>query len=204
MQTHLEGRQSWLVLGILMLTLTACSTTVTRVPLAAPDDLSGRWNDTDSRLTAEALIKDALDRPWSQRFTQVMGRRPVVVVGTVLNRTHEPLNTQTFEKDLERALGQSGQVQFVADAGQHQEGRQERPDQAQHAPRADTVKPMGQESGTDFMLQGTINSLVDELDGPRAVFYQVDLELLDIASNVKVWQGQKKVKKLVERSKKTL
>ncbi len=54
------------------------------------------------------------------------------------------------------------------------------------------------------MLQGTINSLVDELDGPRAVFYQVDLELLDIASNVKVWQGQKKVKKLVERSKKTL
>ena len=54
------------------------------------------------------------------------------------------------------------------------------------------------------MLQGTINSLVDELDGTRAVFYQVDLELLDIASNVKVWQGQKKVKKLVERSKKTL
>jgi uncharacterized protein (TIGR02722 family) len=203
MQTHLEGRQSWLVLGILMLTLTACSTTVTRVPLAAPDDLSGRWNDTDSRLTAEALIKDALDRPWSQRFTQVMGRRPVVVVGTVLNRTHEPLNTQTFEKDLERALVQSGQGQFVADAGQRQEVRQERPDQAQHA-RADTVKPTGQESGTDFMLQGTINSLVDELDGPRAVFYQVDLELLDIASNVKVWQGQKKVKKLVERSKKTL
>jgi uncharacterized protein (TIGR02722 family) len=203
MQTHLKGRQSWLGLGILVLTLTACSTTVTRGPLETPDDLSGRWNDTDSRLTAEALTKDVLDRPWSQRFTQVMGRRPVVVVGTVLNRTHEPLNTQTFEKDLERALVQSGQVQFVADAGQRQEVRQERPDQAQHA-RADTVKPTGQESGTDFMLQGTINSLVDELDGTRAVFYQVDLELIDIASNIKIWQGQKKVKKLVERSKKTL
>ena len=109
MQTHLKGRQSWLGLGILVLTLTACSTTVTRGPLETPDDLSGRWNDTDSRLTAEALIKAALDRPWSQRFTQVMGRRPVVVVGTVLNRTHEPLNTQTFEKDLERALGEPAQ-----------------------------------------------------------------------------------------------
>ena len=81
--------------------------------------------------------------------------------------------------------------------------RQERLDQAQHA-RADTVKPTGQESGADFMLQGTINTLVDELDSTRAVFYQVDLELIDIASNVKVWQGQKKVKKLVERSKTTL
>jgi penicillin-binding protein activator len=203
MQTHPKGRRGWLVLGILMLTLTACSTTVTRVPLEAPIDISGRWNDTDSRLTAEAMIKDALDRPWSQRFAQVAGRTPVVIVGTVLNRTHEHLNTQTFVKDLERALMQSGQVQFVADAGQRQEVRQERLDQAQNA-RADTVKPPGQESGADFMLQGTINSLVDELDSTRAVFYQVDLELIDIASNVKVWLGQKKVKKLVERSKTTL
>jgi uncharacterized protein (TIGR02722 family) len=203
MQTHPKGWQSWLVLGILMLTLTACSTTGTRAPLEASADLSGRWNDTDSRLTAEALIKEALARPWSQRFTQVTGRKPIVVVDTVLNRTHEPLNTQTFVKDLERALVQSGQVQFVADAGQRQEVPQERLDQAQHA-RADTAKPTGQESGADFRLQGTISSLVDELDSTRAVFYQVDLELLDIASNVQLWQGQKKVKKLVERSKTTL
>jgi uncharacterized protein (TIGR02722 family) len=203
MQTHLKGRQNWLVLGILMLTLTACSTSATRVPGEAPVDLSGRWNDTDSRLTAEALVKDALNGPWSQRFTQFTGRTPAVGVGTVLNRTHEQLNTQTFMKDLERALMRSKQVQFVADVGQRQDLRQEHLDQAQHA-RADAVKPTGQESGADFMLQGTINSLVDELDSTRAVFYQVDLELIDTASNVKVWQGQKKVKKLVERSKTTL
>ena len=203
MQTHPKGRQRWLVLGILMLVLTACSTKVTRVPLEEPIDLSGRWNDTDSRLTAEAMIKDALERPWARRFTQVTGREPVVIIGTVLNRTHEHLNTQTFVKDLEQALVQSGQVQFVADAGQRQEVRQERLDQAQNA-RADTVKPAGQESAADFMLQGTINTLVDELEDTKAVFYQVDLELIDIASNVKVWLGQKKVKKLVERSKTTL
>ena len=194
--------QSWLVLG-LMLTLTACSTAVTRGPEETAVNLSGRWNDTDSRLTAEALIKEALARPWSQRFTQVMGRTPAVVVGTVLNRTHEPLNTQTFVKDLERALMQSGQIRFVANAGQRQEGSQERLEQAPHT-RADTVTPTGQESGADFMFQGTIHSLMDERDSNRAIFYQVDLELLDIASNVKVWQGQKKVRKLVERSKATL
>ena len=129
----------------------------------------------DDPLVAEAMVKDALGGPWPQRFSQLMGRTPVIVVGPVLNRTHEQLNTQTFVKDLERALMQSG-----------------------------TVKPLGQESGADFMLQGTINSLVDERDSTRAVFYQVDLELVDVASNVKVWQGQKKVKKLIERSKTTL
>lgn len=203
MQTHFRGMPRWLSLGILLLALSACATTVTRVPLEEPIDLSGRWNDTDSRVTADAMIKDALDRPWAPRFAQMMGREPVVIVGTVLNRTHEHLNTQTFVKDLQQALVNSGQVRFVADAGQRPEVRQERLDQTQHA-RPDTVKPAGQEVGADFMLQGTINTLVDEINSTRTIFYQVDLELIDISSNIKVWLGQKKIKKLVERSKTTL
>jgi uncharacterized protein (TIGR02722 family) len=203
MQTHPKGRPVWLGLGILILTLTACSTQGTRGPLEAPGNLSGQWNDTNARLTAEAMVKDALDRPWSQRFTQLAGRKPAVMVGPVLNRTDEYLNTQSFVKDLERALMQSGQIQFVADTGQRQEVRQERPDQTSNA-RAGTEKPPGQASGADFMLQGTINTLVDELDSTKMLFYQVDLELLDIAGNVKIWQGQMKIKKLSERSKTTL
>src|SRR5215510_13516943 len=107
MQTSPQGRQHWLVLGMLLLTLTACSTTGTQAPPEARSDLSGGWNDTDSRSTAEAMVKEALKSPWSQRFSQLMGRTPVVGVGSVLNRTPEPLNTQTFVKDLERALVQS-------------------------------------------------------------------------------------------------
>src|SRR5262249_51594156 len=114
-----------------------------------------------------------------------------------------PLNTKTLVKALERAHVQSGQVQVAADAGQRPEARQERLDQAQH-PRADTTKPTGQEPGADFMLQGTITSLMDERDSTRAVFYQVDLELIDIASHVPGWQGQKKVKKLVAPRKATM
>ena len=122
---------------------------------------------------------------------------------TVLNRTHEPLNTQTFVKDLERALVQSGQVQFVADAGQ----RQEVPRNVSIRRNTPVLTPQNLRARNPeriSVLQGTISTLVDELDSTRAVFYQVDLEMLDIASNVKVWQGQKKVKKVVERSKTTL
>jgi hypothetical protein len=203
MQTLPKGRTAWLVLGILIVTLTACSTQGTRGSLESPSGLSGPWNDTNARLTAEAMVKDALASPWSQRFTQLAGRKPAVIVGPVLNRTDEYLNTQAFVKDLERALMQSGQVQFVADTGQRPEARQERPDQAPNAP-AGTGKPPGQGAGADFMFQGTINTLVDERDGSKLLFYQVDLEVVDIAGNVKVWQGQTKVKKLSEPSKTTL
>lgn len=186
MQTHTRSTQCWLVLPLVVLVLTACTTQVTQGPLDAPIALSGRWNDTAARVTAEAMVKEALKQPWPRRFTQFMGRVPVVSIGTVVNRTHEPLNTETFVKDLERALANSGQVQFVATAGPRQE----------NSPRAATVTPAGQELGADFMLQGVINTPADERDGTKAGFYQVELELVDLASNVKVWLGQKKIKKL--------
>ena len=186
MQTHTRSTQCWLVLPLVVLALTACTTQVTQAPLDAPVTRSGPWNDTTARATAEELVKEALKQPWPRRFTQFMGRAPMVSVGPVVNRTPEPLHTQTFVKDLERVLANSGQVQLVANAGPRQES----------STRADAVQPAGQEPGADFMLQGVINTLADDRDSTPAAFYQVDLELVDLASNVKVWLGQKKIKKL--------
>lgn len=204
MSMYARDLLSWLLVsGLLAVGLTACETQGTRIPQAAGAELSSGWSDTDARVTAETMIQEALEGPWLQRFTQFAGRSPVVSVGTVLNRTHAYLNTQTFIKELQRAIASSSKVQFAADAGQRQEVRQERAEQGQNV-RPDTVKPAGQELGADFILQGSMQAVVDELGNTTAIYYQVDLELLDIASNVKVWVGQKRIKKLVERSKTTL
>ncbi len=56
---------------------------VTRVDSGVVTDLSGRWNDTDSRMVAESMVKEALEYPWLNNFCQSKRRQPVVVVGTV-------------------------------------------------------------------------------------------------------------------------
>jgi uncharacterized protein (TIGR02722 family) len=173
---------------------------VSRVGTDTVTDLSGRWNDTDSRLVAEEMVKDALSRPWIDNYTKKHGKQPTVIVGTVLNRSHEHINVQTFTKDLERELTNSGRVQFVAGRGEREEIREERVDQAQHA-KDETVKGPGKEIGADYMLKGTINTILDEAKGTKVIFYQVDLELIDIGKNIKVWFGQKKIKKVIERSR---
>jgi penicillin-binding protein activator len=186
----------------LLLTLVGCSTgtKVTRVDTDLVTDLSGRWNDTDSRLVAEAMVKEALSYPWLQGYTQTKGRQPVVVVGTILNRSHEHINTQTFVTDLERELTNSQKVSFVAGKGEREEIREERREQAVHA-REDTQKSAGKEIGADYIMKGNISTILDEANGVKAVFYQVDLELVDLESNVKTWYGQKKIKKVVERKR---
>jgi penicillin-binding protein activator len=193
-----EGVLFALIVGLLV---TACSTVkVDRVAVDETVDLSGRWNDTDSRLVSEEMIADVLSRPWIDQFRVGKGKDPVVIVGSVRNRSDEHINTRTFVSDLERALINSGEVAFVAGSGEREEIREERKDQAAHASEA-TAKEEGEEIGADFMLQGAINTIVDRIEGEEVKFYQVNLELIDIQSHRKVWIGEKKIKKLVKRSR---
>lgn len=184
------------------LALSGCGheTKVTRVDAGVVTDLSGRWNDTDSRMVAEAMVKDALQYPWLGSFERANQRQPVVVVGTVLNSSHEHISVQTFITDLERELTNSQKVTFVAGKGERDEIRTERKEQAIYA-REETQKAPGKEIGADFMMKGTIATILDEADGTKAVFYQVDLQMIDLENNAKVWYGQKKIKKVVEKKR---
>jgi len=186
--------------GTILLGGCASETKVTRVDSGVVTDLSGRWNDTDSRMVAETMVKEALGSPWLENYTRSKSRQPVVVVGTILNRSHEHINVQTFVTDLSRELTNSQKVTFVAGKGEREEIREERREQAVHA-LEDTQKAPGKEIGADYMLKGNISTVLDESQGVKAVFYQVDLEMIDLENNVKSWFGQKKIKKVIERKR---
>lgn len=187
------------VLMIVSLALGACATKVERISPEEVKDLSGEWNDTDSRLVSEKMINDVLSRAWLSDFAQQRHRDPAVIVGGIRNLSHEHINVQTFVNDMEHALINSGKVQFVASSGERQEIREERSDQDINASE-ETRNAMGKERGADFMLKGDISTILDT-EGKRQVrFYQVDLTLISLADNRKVWVGQKKIKKYVTRA----
>ena len=197
--TLVAGRCRGFVLLVSLLLLPGCGTSVKRMDTEQVKDLSGAWNDTDSRLVSEEMIKDALARSWLRDYTRTHREPPAVIVGDMRNLSHEHINLNTFVSDIERALIQSGKVRFVASSIERQSVREERRDQDLNASEA-TRKPMGQELGADFMLQGTINTIIDVSGKTQVRYYQVDMTLINLTDNQKVWIGQKKIKKLVKRS----
>ena len=198
MKFYLSKTSRLVITSALLLLMAACSQTVTRVETDSVTDLSGNWNDTDSRLVAEEMIQDVLSRAWLSKYQRANGKSPTVIVGTVRNLSHEHINTRTFVADMERELINSGEVEFVASASERDEVRDEIKEQDLHASEA-TRKAMGQEVGADFMLKGSINSIFDAVSGEQVRFYQIDLTLIELGSNRKVWVGQKKIKKTVEK-----
>lgn len=178
------------------------SETVTRTSAEDIPDLSGRWNDRDARMVSETMIPDALSRPWLPSFVDNEGRSPVVIVGNVRNQSMEHIDTEVFTKDLERELINSGRVRFVAGEGVREAMRAERLDQQQYA-SLETARNLANETGADFMMVGNISSIYDESVDRRnrTVFYTVNLELIDIETNEKVWIGNEQIRKLIERSR---
>jgi hypothetical protein len=184
------------------LVVVACSgrPQVTRTEADEVIDVSGYWNDTDSQMVSEEMVQDSLSRPWIDEWRGATGDRPTVIVGAVRNQSSEHINTRTFTKDLERAFVNSGRVRLVASSDERSGMREERLDQLRNA-SIETAKSMGKEIGADFMLIGGINTIIDAAGGMQVRFYQVELELINLESNEKVWIGQKKLKKVVKQSR---
>ncbi|MCP4465794.1 MAG: penicillin-binding protein activator LpoB [Halieaceae bacterium] len=195
----LRRASQWLGLLAILLLLSACGTQVKRIDPNETVDLSGAWNDSDSRMVADEMIQDALSRPWISQFSAKTGHPPTVIVGTVRNLSHEHINVNTFVADMERALINSGMVEFVASSSERGQVRDERVDQDLNASEA-TRNAAGQETGADFMLSGQINTIIDVEGKEQVRYYQVDLTLISMTNNRKVWMGQKKIKKFVKNS----
>lgn len=164
-------------------------------------DLSGKWNDTDARMTSQELVDELLLGAWITDFIAENNKKPVVIVGNIVNKTHEHINSEIISKELEKALIRRQKAKVVQGGNFRNALRAERQDQQGNA-SASTVKKFGMETGADFMLQGVISSVVDSSKKKRLVYYQIDFELSNLQSNEKVWIGDKKIKKFIERKRK--
>ena len=176
-----------------------CSPSIKRVETNLVKDVGGGWNDTDAQMVAAEMINDCLNAGWYNKTLLKLGKEPVVIVGTVSNNSMEH-NTDVFVEEIQRALINSGKVEFVASKSERGEVRTERLEQDEFASE-ETRKAFGKEIGADFMLSGTLNSVVDKSGKKALVFYQVNMKLINLETNQIVWNGQKQIKKYVKRSK---
>lgn len=185
----------------LFLILAGCSSqrTVTRTAVDETIDISGRWNDIDSQEVANQIVTDVLARPWLSDFMMANGQKPVVVVGPVRNKSSEHIPVEAFVKDIERELVNSGKIRFVAGDEMRAALEAEIMHQQTNASE-ETMKRLAAQTGADFMLMGSLISIEDKAEGRKVVYYQADMELINIETHEKVWMGTKKIKKLVEQS----
>jgi len=190
-----------LTVGLLFLfSCTGSSRRVARIAVDKTTDISGRWNDSDARMTAEYMVKDLLSRHWLTDFMDKNDAKPILVIGKIQNRTSEHLDAAVFIREIEKELLNSGEIRFVASGKSRKSIRQERMEQQSYA-SVESAKELANEQAADYMLTGAIVSVEDTFEGEKTILYKVSLELVDVENNVKVWMGNKDIKKRIHQDK---
>jgi hypothetical protein len=185
-----------LFLLLIIATLASCSRSVTRVDPSEQIDLSGRWNDSDSRLVAEEVVKEFLESVRYREFAGELGKRPAIIVGYVQNKTSEHIDAENYIKKFELEIFNSGLADLVESGEFRERLREERAEQQQFASE-ETAAMWGKEYGADLMLFGTMTSETDTYNKKKVINYITTLYLTDIETNKRVWYGQKEIKKYI-------
>lgn len=181
---------------LLTLLSISCSRSVTRVSPDTQIDLSGRWNDTDSRKVADQMIYDLFNSDDFKAYAEAKGSKPVIIVGHVRNRTSEHIDAENYIRKFEFVIHNSKVADLVESSDFRDQLRRERAEQQDFADPA-TIKQFGKELGADLMLFGEMTSEVDDYNNRRVVNYVTTLFLTDIETNRRVWYGQNEIKKLI-------
>jgi uncharacterized protein (TIGR02722 family) len=174
--------------------LTSCARTVTRIDPSQQIDLSGRWNDSDSRQVSQKMINDLLASDKFKEYAKSVGKKPAIIVGLVRNKTSEHIDADNYIKKIELAIYNSGVADLVESGAFRDKLREERAQQQDFA-SAETVSQWGKETGANLMLFGEMTSETDIYNKRRVVNYITTLFLTDLETNKRIWYGQQEIKK---------
>lgn len=179
----------------------ACGGSTRQVKRVAADtqtDLSGKWNDTDARLTAQKLIRECFEAGWLPAFRDENGRKPAIRVRGIVNKTDEHIDAQVFIKSIERAMVNSARVRVLAQEGNELASVDAEQERGLSGRLSDETAPsVGNETGADYVVAVRMASILDQIEGRRAKFYKVNFELISPSTGEKAWIGDHEIKKLI-------
>jgi penicillin-binding protein activator len=189
-----------------LILLSSCATTsVKRITSGSQSDLSGYWNAVDVKIVCESLINDCLSSARVNQEIKARGnKKPVIIVGRFKNASDEHIDTEIISSTMENVIFNSDKLDFVAGGSTRDALRAERQDQLGNASE-ETAARLGKETGADFMLTGSLRTIVDR-EGNRSIrTYFVTAELTNLETNVRLWMGQNNsITKVVTRPKNKL
>src|SRR5882762_2858006 len=101
-----------LIIILAFLTI-SCARSVSRIEPNTQIDLSGRWNDSDSRLVADKMIADLMSSERFKEYAKAKGTKPAIIIGLMKNKTSEHIDADNYIKKLEAAIFNSNIANLV-------------------------------------------------------------------------------------------
>jgi uncharacterized protein (TIGR02722 family) len=156
--------------------------------------MTDRWSETDMQKAVKDLVTSAVKHDVISNAK----RPPIVMVTKLQNKTSEHIDTQSVTDMVTVELTSTGKVQFV-DKAAREDIADEYGYQESGMVSRETKKGKGQQIGADLIMNGRIDSIVQEVGKDKSVYYKITLNLTNLSTGLIVWTDQKQIRKLYKK-----
>lgn len=152
--------------------------------------MNDQWSETDMQKAAADLVASMMKHPAIANAKTP----PVVMVTNLQNKTSEHIDTQSIMDMIRVELMNTGKVSFV-----DKEARQDISDEYNYQNSGmvggETKKGPGGQVGADFIINGRLDSIVQEVGKDKTVYYKLTLNLTNLKTSVITWSNHKQIRK---------
>lgn len=152
--------------------------------------MNDQWSETDMQKAVKDLVGSLMNSPVITQSKKM----PVVMVTGLQNKTSEHIDTQSIMDMVRVELMQSGRVAFI-----DKEARQDIADEYNYQNSGmvgeDSKKGPGGQVGADFIINGRLDSIVQEVGKDKSVYYKLTLNLTNLKTSMIQWTNQKQIRK---------
>lgn len=152
--------------------------------------LNDSWSESDMQKVVQDLVLKLVSHP----SINTAKKSPIVMVTNLQNKTSEHIDTQSIMDMVRVELTNSGKVAFV-----DKEARQDIADEYNYQnsgmTSAETKKGPGGQVGADFIVNGRLDSIVQEVGKDKTIYYKITLNMTNLKTSVITWTGQKEIRK---------
>jgi uncharacterized protein (TIGR02722 family) len=155
----------------------------------------GTWSSKEVQTVCTELIAACLESPAVTRSIEAKrrgGQAPTVIVGHFANDSSEYIDTTIVAAKMETAIINDGRLRVIAGGDIRDTIRAERQDQQTNASE-DTAKQLANETAADYMLTGTVKSIVKTVRRRTSRTYYVYAQLTNIETSEILWKGDSEV-----------
>lgn len=153
-----------------------------------------KWNDTDYKMVADHMYNALLN---SSFYKNLGGKKVTIMVGTIENKTMEHIDMKVLSDSINTKLIRSGAFYVVDESSREELEKEYEYHRGSNIDPATRKQPA--QKGEDYLLRGFIYSNIEESRYLKVVYYKVTLYLTDLQTNLKVWQDEFEIKKIVEK-----
>lgn len=153
--------------------------------------LTDKWSESDMQVAVKDLVASA-----TSNYAIASAKRPPIVMVTRLqNKTSEHIDTQNITDMVQVELMRGGKVSFV-DKAARDDIKEEYDYQDSGAVERETKKSAGGQVGADFIINGRLDSIVQQAGKDKTVYYKLTLNLTNLKTGIIVWSDYKQLRKI--------